>query len=95
VTNTAAEVATTASTRRSAIDMPSSSYPGLGSFAAFLEAIPQTPVDSALIQGVRSELSSIIRPVSSSALQAFGFLRIPWLERGDKGSADQPASKGT
>jgi hypothetical protein len=79
----------------SAADPSGSSYPGLDSLSAVLPAVSQRPPGSALLQQVGDGLSASFRPLSSTARQAFGFLRIPSLEKTDNGAIHQPASKGT
>jgi len=71
-----------------------SSYPGLDSLAGVLPDVPLAPPGSALLQQVGDGLSESVRPLSSTARQAFGFLRIPSLEKIDNNSLHQPASKG-
>jgi hypothetical protein len=78
----------------SAAEPAGSSYPGLDSLAAVLPVVPQAPPGSALLQQVGDGLSASVRPLSSTARQAFGFLRIPSLEKIDNSPLHQPASKG-
>jgi hypothetical protein len=78
----------------SVADPAGSSHPGLDSLAAVLPIVPQTPPGSALLQQVGDGLSASVRPLSSTARQAFGFLRIPSLEKSDNSPIHQPASKG-
>ncbi len=77
-----------------AADPTFSSYPGLDSLAGVLPIVPQSPPGSALLQQVGDGLSASVRPLSSTARQAFGFLRIPALEKNDTSPLHQPASKG-
>ena len=78
----------------SAADPAGSSYPGLDSLTGVLPVVPQAPPGSALLQQVGDGLSASVRPLSSTARQAFGFLRIPSLEKTDNSPLHQPASKG-
>jgi len=77
-----------------AADPAGSSYPGLESLTGVLPVVPQAPPGSALLQQVGDGLSASVRPLSSTARQAFGFLRIPSLERTDNSPLHLPASKG-
>lgn len=78
----------------SAGDPNGSPYPGLDSLAAVLPVVSQGAPGSALFQQVGEGLSASVRPLSSTARQAFGFLRIPSLEKTDNSPIHQPASKG-
>jgi hypothetical protein len=75
-------------------DLTLSLYSGLDSLAALLAGVPEPSQGSALIQQMGNGLSASFRPLSSSARQAFGFLRIPSLEKIDNGRIHQPVSKG-
>ena len=78
----------------SGADPAGSSYSGLDSLASVLPVVPQPPPGSALLQQVGDGLSASVRPLSSTARQAFGFLRIPALEKTDNSPIRLPASKG-
>ncbi len=78
----------------SAANPAGSSYPGLDSLTGVFPVVPQPPPGSALLQQVGDGLSASVRPLSSTARQAFGFLRIPSLEKTDNSPLHQPASKG-
>ena len=94
VLESATQVESPARAGASAADPAGSSYPGLDSLAAVLPVVPQAPPGSALLQQVGDGLSASVRPLSSTARQAFGFLRIPSLEKTDNSPIHQPASKG-
>jgi hypothetical protein len=66
--------------------------PGLVSLPSVLRGAPDPP-GSALLQEIGERLSASVGPISSTARQAFGFLRTPSLEKQDK-RISQPASKG-
>jgi hypothetical protein len=78
----------------SAADPAGPSYSGLDSFTAVLPVVSQSPPGSALLQQMGDGLSAGVRPLSSNARQAFGFLRIPSLEKTGNSPLHQPASKG-
>ncbi len=78
----------------SADEPAGSSYPGFNSLAAVLTSASQAPPGSTLLQEVEDGLSAGIRPLSSTARQAFGFLRMPSLEKSENTLIHQPASKG-
>ncbi len=94
VLESATQVENPAGAAASAADPTSSSYPGLDSLTLVLPAVPQPPPGSALLQQMGDGLSASVRPLSSTARQAFGFLRIPALEKTDNNPLHQPASKG-
>jgi hypothetical protein len=66
---------------------------GLPSIPSLLQGLPDSPPGSALLQEVGDSLSATVRPLSSTARQAFGFLRAPSLEKNDN-RISPPASKG-
>jgi hypothetical protein len=66
---------------------------GFDALAQVLRVVPDSTSGSELIQDLGDDLSSSVRPLSSSARQAFGFLRA--LSPGKPGNPiTQPASKG-
>ncbi len=66
---------------------------GLDALAPILRVVPDSTPASELIQRVGDGLSASVRPLSSSARQAFGFLRTPSLGKPDN-PINLPASKG-
>ena len=66
---------------------------GLDALAPVLRVVPDSTPGSELIQEVEDGLFARVRPLSSSARQAFGFLRTPSLGKPDH-SINLPASKG-
>ena len=66
---------------------------GLPSMPSLFQGLPDSPPGSALFQEVGDSLSATVRPLSSTARQAFGFLRTPSLEKNDN-RISPPASKG-
>ncbi len=94
VLESATQVENTSGARASLADLAGSSYPGLDSLSGVLPVVPQPPPGSALLQQVGDGLSASVRPLSSTARQAFGFLRIPSLEKTGNSPLHQPASKG-
>jgi hypothetical protein len=62
-------------------------------FPSVFQTVPGSPRTSDLLRQVATEVSSSIRPVSSSARQALEFLRLPSLGKPDSASL-APASKG-
>ncbi len=71
----------------------SSSQTGSDSLAAVLPTVPRVP-GSTLLQQVGDGLSATVRPLSSTAHHAFGFLRLPVFEKNSTSTIQQPASKG-
>ena len=68
---------------------------GLDALAQVLRVVPDATPGSELIQKVGDGLTSSVRPLSSSARQAFGFLRTPALGKPDNPISIPPAaSKG-
>ncbi len=66
---------------------------GFPSIPSIFQGLPDSPPASALLQGVGDTLSATVRPLSSTARQAFGFLRAPSLEKNDN-RISPPVSKG-
>jgi hypothetical protein len=66
---------------------------GLVSLPSVLRGDSESPPGSTLLHDVGDRLSASIRPLSSTARQAFGFLRTPSLEKNEH-RISQPASKG-
>jgi hypothetical protein len=66
---------------------------GLPSIPSLFQGLPDPAPGSALLQEVGDSLSATVRPLSSTARQAFGFLRAPLLEKNDN-RISPPASKG-
>jgi hypothetical protein len=93
VLETAAQARNASEPAASAPDPADSSGSGLIARAAVLPVVPQSPSGSDLLQQVGDGLSASVRPLSSTARQAFGFLRIPSLEKNGS-PIHQPASKG-
>jgi hypothetical protein len=66
---------------------------GLAPFPLVLRDLSQSSPDLAWLQEVGDDLAARVRPLSSSARQAFGFLRAPELRKTET-SSNSPASKG-
>lgn len=66
---------------------------GLPSIPSLFQSLPDSPPVSALLQAMGDSLSATVRPLSSTARQAFGFLRAPSLEKNDN-RISPPVSKG-
>ncbi len=75
-------------------DPSSPSYPGIEALAVVLPTVSQSSPSTDLLQQVGDGVSASVRPLSSTARQAFGFLRIPALDKARNSSIHQPASKG-
>jgi hypothetical protein len=69
-----------------------SAGPDLLPLSSMLRVVPNSPAP-AFIQELEDRLATSVRPLSSSARQAFGFLRTPALGK-QKGTNSSPASKG-
>jgi hypothetical protein len=93
VLEVASEAQDPAVSRTSAADSGQSLGSGLVSLPTVLRVVPESPPGSVLLQEVGERLSACVRPLSSTARQAFGFLRTPSLEKNEN-RINQPASKG-
>jgi hypothetical protein len=65
----------------------------LASLSLVLRGGPPSSASAALLQDLGDGLAASVRPLSSSARQAFGFLRTPNIEKREH-PGNQPASKG-
>ena len=81
-------------TAASTVNSHGPSSPGLESLADVLPTVSQSSPATDLLQQVEDGFSASVQPLSSTARQAFGFLRHPALDKARNSSIHQPASKG-